>query len=60
MKSLRSYLLGKTSSNSMMKDVLLDPNNKIGIIMLERLVNMPPHVVPPLLRILDEEMQAAV
>ena len=58
--SLRKYLLGKTSSNVILNGFLRNPNNKIGIVLSERLVNMPVQIIPPLLRIFDEEMEAAV
>lgn len=58
--SLKSYLLRKTENKAQLLAALQDSNKKIGIVLQERLVNMPAQVVPPLFRIFDEELKATV
>ncbi|KAJ1679170.1 Mss4p nuclear export [Spiromyces aspiralis] len=64
-KQIRDYLLGKSErfADAKAKQTLarlLDPKSDkhVGLLINERFVNMPPHTVPPLLRLLFEEMEA--
>ncbi|KAJ1679182.1 Mss4p nuclear export [Spiromyces aspiralis] len=66
-KQIRDYLLGKSErfADAKAKQTLarlLDPKSDkhVGLLINERFVNMPPHIVPPLLRLLFEEMEEAV
>lgn len=59
-KSLKEYLVRKVEAKSQLLAALQDPSKKIGIVLQERLVNMPAQVVTPLFRIFDDEMHATV
>lgn len=59
-QSLKDYILRKTDGMPQLSAALRDTSKRIGIVLQERLVNMPPQVVTPLFRIFDEEMQATV
>lgn len=59
-QSLKDYILRKVEHKSQLSTALRNASNRIGIVLQERLVNMPPQVVTPLFRIFDEEMQATV
>lgn len=63
-KALIDYVLDKSASNSALqsslKDLLrLQSSNCVGFIFSERLINMPVQLVPPMYRMLQEEMQWA-
>ncbi|CAG8525458.1 7859_t:CDS:2 [Gigaspora margarita] len=64
-KDLAKYLLDKTKQDSILNeklDTLLkkDSTNHIGLILSERLINMPVQIVPPMYKMLQEEIQWAV
>jgi protein BCP1 len=64
--SLLKYLLAKAASSptlhAKLKDLFnlsaSDPKH-VGLVLSERLVNMPPQVVPPMYRMLEEELSWA-
>lgn len=64
-KSLIEYVLSKTNSSPPLRTVLEDalaPTSRthVGLILSERLVNMPVQVVPPMYRMLADEIKWAV
>ncbi|KAG8963114.1 Mss4p nuclear export [Tulasnella sp. 419] len=67
-KALIDYLLAKTSSNTALHATLqgtigakaLESDRHIGLLLGERLVNMPVQVIPPMYRMLGEEIQWAI
>ncbi|CAG8622577.1 7894_t:CDS:2, partial [Diversispora eburnea] len=63
MKSLVNYLLEKTKKDSRLNDILtnLFKENKhdVGLILSERLINMPVQLIPPMYKMLKEEIQWA-
>ena len=62
--TLRSYLYEKVSEAASLTRLrrLLSPNSsaQVGLILTERLINLPAEVVPPMYRMLLEEVQWAV
>lgn len=64
MKGLVDYLLEKTKKDSKLNEVLINlfkENKKhVGLILSERLINMPVQLVPPMYKMLKEEIQWAV
>ncbi|QRW05880.1 hypothetical protein RhiLY_04879 [Ceratobasidium sp. AG-Ba] len=68
-KAIVSYLLEKVSHNSAAASTLgplLSPqalaasNHHTGLIISERLINMPPQIMPPMYKMLEDEIQWAV
>ncbi|KAK9369142.1 p21-C-terminal region-binding protein-domain-containing protein [Lipomyces kononenkoae] len=64
-RQIIDYILSKTKSNEpfskKLKELLGEgAKNNTGIIFSERLINMPTEVVPPMYRMLSDEMQRAV
>ncbi|KAK9239894.1 p21-C-terminal region-binding protein-domain-containing protein [Lipomyces kononenkoae] len=64
-RQIIDYILSKTRSNEAfnkkLKELLGEgTKNNTGIIFSERLINMPIEVVPPMYRMLSDEMQRAV
>jgi len=64
-KSLTEYFLSKADPNSALRAVLEDAlvsssNSHVGLILSERLVNMPVQIVPPMYRMLADEVKWAV
>ncbi|KAH0541292.1 Mss4p nuclear export [Glutinoglossum americanum] len=64
-KDLTKYLVQKSSTNSTLSDILqtilsLDSGLEIGLILTERVINIPPEVVPPMYTMLLEEIQWAL
>lgn len=64
-KSLTEYFLSKINPNSALRAVLEDAltsssSNHVGLILSERLVNMPVQVVPPMYKMLADEVKWAV
>ncbi|KAI5795726.1 protein bcp1 [Geopyxis carbonaria] len=59
-KTLREYLVAKAKGNAAVQSVLKDANAQVGLILTERVVNMPVEVVPPMYKMLLEEVQWAV
>ena len=62
-KKLVAYVLDKTNSqpkfNVLLRKLLGDKKNKVALIVSERLINMPVEVVPPMYKMLHEEMDSA-
>ena len=62
-QSLIAYLIKKAQSITSLSTLptLLDPNNpaQVGLILSERFINMPNEIVPPMYRMLLEEIQWA-
>jgi len=63
-KTLSQYLLDRSTDNPALKahlSQLLAPQAPhVGLIVSERLINMPVQVMPPMYRMLSEEMQRAI
>ncbi|KZT22072.1 hypothetical protein NEOLEDRAFT_1120069, partial [Neolentinus lepideus HHB14362 ss-1] len=67
-KSLMAYLLLKSASNVPLHSTLqtligsagIDGPSHVGLILSERLINMPVQVVPPMYRMLAEEIKWAI
>jgi protein BCP1 len=64
-ESLVKYFLSKANSNPALRSVLEDalaPSSiaHVGLILSERLVNMPVQIIPPMYRMLADEIQWAV
>lgn len=64
-KSFIEYFLSKAGPNpglcTVVEDALaLSSNSHIGLILSERLVNMPVQIVPPMYRMLADEIKWAV
>ncbi|MCJ1316225.1 Mss4p nuclear export [Xylographa vitiligo] len=63
-KALVDYIVRQASTNpalSLVADLLKTPNNAtVGLILTERLVNIPSEVVPPMYRMLLEEIMWAI
>lgn len=64
-KSLTEYFLSKAKSNPALHAVLEDAlasssNNHVGLVLSERLVNMPVQVVPPMYSMLADEIKWAI
>lgn len=56
-KPLLQYLSSRLSQNKQLSSVLQpDPSIKLGLVMSERLINMPHQVVPPMWSMLQKEM----
>jgi len=64
MKSLVEYILEKSkadhSFHESLSTTLRDPQSQVGLILCERLINMPVPVIPPMYRMLVDEMKDAV
>ncbi|CAG8529387.1 14053_t:CDS:2 [Acaulospora morrowiae] len=65
MKSLVGYLLEKTKKDSRLHDKLTNlfrenSEQHVGLILSERLINMPVQIVPPMYKMLQEEIQWAI
>ncbi|KAJ1527346.1 Mss4p nuclear export [Nowakowskiella sp. JEL0078] len=62
LKQLTKYLLQKISkqaeNHSKLSSVLNDQSKHVGYLFSERLINMPPQIVPPLFKLLLDELQA--
>lgn len=64
-KSLTGYFLSKANPDPALRAVLEDAlasssNNHVGLILSERLVNMPVQIIPPMYRMLADEIKWAV
>ncbi|ODV78277.1 uncharacterized protein CANTADRAFT_34298, partial [Suhomyces tanzawaensis NRRL Y-17324] len=62
MKKLTDYVLSKSKKQTEFNLVLrklLGKNGKVGLIFSERMINMPVEVVPPMYKMLLEEMEKA-
>ncbi|CAB4378123.1 uncharacterized protein OCT59_012220 [Rhizophagus irregularis] len=64
-KQIKNYLIEKTKKltnlNEKLVELLKDTSkNNIGLILSERLINMPVQIVPPMYKMLQEEIQWAI
>ena len=59
LKTLTDYLLSKTSADQGFHSALSSPNHRVGLVLSERLVNMPVQVMAPMYRMLSEEIDEA-
>ena len=64
-KSLTEYFLSKANHSPALHAVLDDAlasssNNHVGLILSERLVNMPVQVIPPMYKMLTDEIKWAI
>lgn len=61
-KDLTTYLLEKTKSNKNLAPLsaLLSSSAQVGIILAERLINVPAEIAPPMYGMLIDEIEAAV
>jgi protein BCP1 len=59
-KALASYLLQKSASNpalhSTLQNLFSQSENHVGLVICERLINMPVQVIPPMYRMLKDEL----
>ncbi|KAK9728984.1 Mss4p nuclear export [Basidiobolus ranarum] len=65
MKQIKEYLLAKCKKNHAAFDKLNtilkeDSNQHVGLLLTDRLVNMPPQTAPPMYKMLAEEIEWAV
>ncbi|KAJ1650393.1 Mss4p nuclear export [Dispira simplex] len=65
MQKIGNYLIHKSQPNSVAHTLLkelLEPgaSRRVGLILSERFLNMPPQITPPMYRMLAEEIQWAV
>ncbi|RCI08538.1 hypothetical protein L249_8925 [Ophiocordyceps polyrhachis-furcata BCC 54312] len=62
MKSLTAYLVEKAQTNESLSAVAeaIKAEKQIGLILSERLINVPPEVGPPMYSMLIDEVEAAV
>jgi protein BCP1 len=63
-QGLVKYLFSKTGQESdvgrTLKAILDQEENHVGFVLSERLINMPVQVVPPMYRMLADEIQWAI
>ncbi|KAK7019726.1 Mss4p nuclear export [Paramarasmius palmivorus] len=63
-KAIGSYILQKTASDpdfhSRVQTLFNQTENHVGLVICERLINMPVETVPPMYRMLTEELKNAV
>ena len=64
MRSLVDYLIGRLALDPTQRPIIemLEPSSTehVGIVLSDRLLNVPPEVAPPMYRMLDEEITWAV
>ncbi|KAJ8590901.1 hypothetical protein M405DRAFT_932501 [Rhizopogon salebrosus TDB-379] len=64
MKLLVEYILEKSKADNAFHEslstALRDPQSQVGLVLCERLINMPVPVIPPMYRMLVDEMKDAV
>jgi protein BCP1 len=60
MQQLRDYIFKQATENSDLHNLLSSDRNVIGLVLSSRLVNMPAQIVPPMLRMLEDEVQWAI
>ncbi|KAJ6512025.1 p21-C-terminal region-binding protein-domain-containing protein [Mycena vitilis] len=63
--ALAAYFLEKTASaapqfEQTLRALFASPNNQVGLVLCERLVNMPVQTVPPMYRMLSDEIKWAL
>jgi protein BCP1 len=62
-KAIGSYLIEKSKINSglaPLAGVLSNPSTQVGLILTERLINVPSEIAPPMYTMLIDEVEAAV
>jgi protein BCP1 len=62
-KNISDYLLRQTKKNpslAKLADVLNSPSNQVGLILTERLINVPSEIAPPMYTMIIDEIEAAV
>lgn len=62
LQGLIAYVLSKTSADQGFHGALssLLQNDHVGLVLSERLINMPVQVMPPMYRMLSEEIEGAI
>ncbi|EJT99029.1 hypothetical protein DACRYDRAFT_110355 [Dacryopinax primogenitus] len=63
-RAIRDYVLSKTSADPAFEKTLqalfsADKEHDVGLILSERLINMPVQIIPPMWKMLGQEVQAA-
>lgn len=61
--NLRQYLITKSQTNPALAglaEVLSSENNQVGLILTERLINVPSEIAPPMYTMIIDEIEAAV
>ncbi|KAJ2518619.1 Mss4p nuclear export [Coemansia sp. RSA 1939] len=63
-RQIKDYLLKKAEKTragayGRLADILNTPDNHVGLLISERVVNVPPQVIAPMLRMLVDEMEGA-
>src|SRR5450432_3599256 len=62
-KDLTDYLVGKSGSNgslSKLSSLLTSSSAQVGLLLTERLINMPAEIAPPMYAMLVDEIESAV
>lgn len=62
-KALNEYLVKKAQTNPALTElaqVLSSPSNQVGLILTERLINVPSEIAPPMYTMIVDEIEAAV
>lgn len=62
-KGITEYLIEKTKSSAGLErvgSVLSSPSNQVGLILTERLINVPSEIAPPMYSMIVDEIEAAV
>ncbi|EIW86231.1 hypothetical protein CONPUDRAFT_133729 [Coniophora puteana RWD-64-598 SS2] len=64
-KAIADYALSKTAAadppfHAALKGLLAQSQNHVGLIVCERLINMPVQVIPPMYRMLIDELKTAI
>ncbi|KAH8678815.1 p21-C-terminal region-binding protein-domain-containing protein [Tricladium varicosporioides] len=62
-KDIAEYLLEKSRSNpalSTLTSILTSPTSQVGLVLAERLINVPAEIAPPMYSMLIDEIEAAV
>jgi protein BCP1 len=60
LQTLKEYLLSKISVDTAFHKTVSENISSVGLIIGERVYNMPPQVMPPLYRILHDEIGWAI
>ena len=63
MKGIIEYLLAKAASSPSLAplgQLLANPSNQVGLILTERLINVPSEIAPPMYSMMIDEVEAAV
>lgn len=62
MKDLLAYIVDKAKTNEALREIpgLIESDKHVGLVLSERLINMPSEIGPPLYTMLLDELKAAV